>query len=139
MLAHLELRALERLAHPREPLEQRLAVRQHDADAPAQHLGLAGRQMELAASEVDPHIVGAGHQIGIAREPEPRHVKERRDLLVRDQHVDVLEGNDIADILDRAVVFLAEAALQRPRPASGQRLPNDDCNDDDRGNDDHCP
>src|SRR3954464_10157747 len=41
--------------------------------------------------------------------------------------------------LDRTLVLLAEAALQRLRPASRQRLPHDERNDDDGGDDDHCP
>ena len=62
-----------------------------------------GRQMELAAADVDPHVVGADHDVGIARKPEPGDIEERRQPLIGDGDVDVLELEDIADILGGAV------------------------------------
>ena len=105
----IEHGAGERLPDTRQPPQQRFAVGQHDAGPAAQHLGLAGRQVELAAADIDPHIVDAGHDVRVARQAEPRHVKDRGDLLVRNAHIDVLEGDDVADILGATV----ESGLHR--------------------------
>ena len=65
-------RALERLPHLAEPLQQRLAIGHDQADVAAQTLRLAGDQVELAAADIDPHVVDAGHQVGIARQARAR-------------------------------------------------------------------
>ena len=89
---------------PSQPLEQGRAVRQHQAGDAAQDLDPAGRQMELALPDIDPHVVGAGIDEGIAGEPEPGHVEQRGQALPRDGGVDVPETDDVADVLDRTIV-----------------------------------
>src|SRR5262249_14549158 len=89
----------------------------HDAGMTAQHLRLAGRQVELAAPDVDPHVVVGDHQVGIAREPEAGAVEQPGHPLVGDLHVDVFEMDDVAEVLGRTI----EVALQGPcsEPFSG--------------------
>ena len=76
----------------------------HQTRVPAQHLGATRRQMELAAPYVDPHDVRSGHHVGVARKTERADVECRRKLLIRHQHVDVFEADDVTDILGGAVV-----------------------------------
>ena len=100
-IVFLEIKAgaVETLAQPSQSHQQRLAIGDDDSDVTAHHLGLARRQMKLAASDVHPHIADAGHQVGIARQPESDHIEERRELLIGDGDVDVLELDDIAEVL----------------------------------------
>ncbi len=102
--AEIEARPRERLAHAGKPLQQGRAIGQHQARDPAQDLAAAGRQMELALPDIDPHIVGAGADEGVAGEAEPGHVEERGQALLGHGGVDVAETDDVADILDRAIV-----------------------------------
>ena len=104
--AELEFGAFERLLHPLEPVEQGFAIRHHQADDAAQHVGLAHRQVELAHADIDPHVAGAGVEKRIARIAEPGDVKMRRQVLVVDADIDVADADDIADILGGAVVLL---------------------------------
>ena len=102
-----EARALEWLLHLVQALQQRLAAGNHQADAAAQDLRLAGDQVELAMADIDPHVVDAGHQVGIARQTQAAHVEQGRLDLVLDQQVHMLEPDDVAEILGAAVVLLA--------------------------------
>ena len=106
VLAEIEARAVELLAHVGKPREQRLAALHHDAGVAAQHLRIAGRQVELAAPDIDPHVVVGDVEIGIARQPEPDHVEQPGDPLIRDLHVDVLEMDGIAEVFRRAIIGL---------------------------------
>ena len=78
----------------------------HDhADVPAQHLRLAARrQVELLAPEIDPHVLVADRHVGVAGEAQPDDVEERREALVVDRRVDVLEPDDVVDVGGGAVV-----------------------------------
>src|SRR5262249_22823323 len=67
--------------------------------------GLARRQMELAHSDIDPHVAGASVEKGIARETEAGDVILRRQALVADADIDVPEIDDIAEILRRPIVL----------------------------------
>ncbi len=98
-----ELGAVQFAFDPRQAIEQRLAVGHHEARDAAQHIGPAGRQMKLRLAHIDPHIVGRDHDERIARVAQARDVEERRETLVRDAHVDVLELHDIAEILGGTV------------------------------------
>ena len=71
-LAEVELGAFERLAHLRQAIEQRRAVRHHQSDDAAQHVGLADRQMELAHADIDPHQARAGIEKRVARQARAR-------------------------------------------------------------------
>ena len=82
---------------------QRIEVRHDQARPAAQALRLADGQVELALADIDPHIVRAGHQIGVARQPERGDVEIRRAHLVRHPDIDMLQRDDIADILAGAV------------------------------------
>ena len=113
VLGESELRALERLAHIAEPSQQRLAIGHDQADLAAQPLRLACDQVELAAADIHPHVVDAGHQVGVARQPEPADVEQRRLDLVFDLQVDVLQADDVAEILGAAIVLLAHVSLPR--------------------------
>ena len=86
-----EARVAQQALHPAEPLQQRLAVGDHEADPSTQALRPGHRrQMELAAPDIDPHIVDAGHHVGIAREAQATHVEDRRQPLVGNPEIDVL-------------------------------------------------
>src|SRR5215475_6599993 len=71
-----------------------------------QHLRLVGRQVELAPSHIDPHVVVGRHQIGVARESETDNVEQRRKALIRNGDVDVLEVNGISEIFGGAIECL---------------------------------
>src|SRR5205823_875647 len=106
VLAELKARVGKLLGNRSQSRQQGLAARNHEAGMAAQHLRVSCRQMELAATDIDPHIVVGRHQIGIAREPEPGHVEQRCEMLVRYGDVDVLEMNGIAEILGGAIECL---------------------------------
>jgi hypothetical protein len=72
----------------------------------AQHLWLVGRQVELAPSHIDPHVVVGRHQIGVAREPETHNVEQCRKALVWNGDVDVLEVNGIPEVFGGAIECL---------------------------------
>src|SRR5262245_7615630 len=72
----------------------------------AQHLRLVGRQLELAPSHVDPHVVVGRHQIGVARESETHDVKQRRKTLVWNGDIDVLEVDCIPEVFGGAIKCL---------------------------------
>src|SRR5690348_6306407 len=72
----------------------------------AQHLRCASRQMKLASADIDPHVGVRHHQIGIAGQPEAGDVKQRRQPLVGDGDVDMLEMDRVAEILCGAVELL---------------------------------
>jgi len=74
--------------------------------------------VELLLAGVGPHVVDAHHEVRITREPEADHVEERGHDLVRDPHVDVLEGEDVAHVLAAAVELLA-CHRGLPREESG--------------------
>ena len=54
------------------------------------HLGFAGRQVKLTSPDVDPHIHGAAHLLGISREPERVDVKLERFALIGHADIHVL-------------------------------------------------
>ena len=118
VLGEVEAGAVELLAHAGEPLQQRLAALHHDAGVAAQHLRIAGRQVELAAPDIDPHVVVGDVEIGIAGEPEPDHVEQPGDPLIRDLHVDVFEMDGIAEVFRRAVVGLLHVGHSALSPAA---------------------
>src|SRR5215470_2868189 len=49
------------------------AARDHEAGGAAQDVRLAGRQVELAHPDIDPHDADAGVEKGVAGEPEAAH------------------------------------------------------------------
>ena len=55
--------------------------------------------MKLADPDIDPHVVDPGHQIGIARQPEPHDVEQDGDALIRHPHIDMAKLDHVADIL----------------------------------------
>src|SRR5207245_10706359 len=54
--AEIELGSFQRLAQLGQTVEQRGAVRDDQAGDAAKHVGLAGRQMELAHPDINPHV-----------------------------------------------------------------------------------
>jgi hypothetical protein len=104
VLAEAELRLRELALHRAKPLEQGFAVGNHDSGFAAQLLCMPGRQMELAAADIDPHVVVGVHQVGIAREPQPGDIEQRRKPLVRNVDVDMFEMDRVAEVLRRAVI-----------------------------------
>ena len=109
VLLEREERLRQHRLHGREPAQQRRPLRQHQPRDPAHDLRLAGRQVELAPADVGPHVVDARHQIGVAREAEAAHVVERRQALVGDAGVDVLQRHDIAEVLRRPIEGMLHA------------------------------
>src|ERR1700722_1612055 len=112
VLLKVEARAVEKFAHFAQALHQRLPIRNHDANAPAHYLRFPAGKMELAAPDVDPHIDGAGHQEWIARQPKPGDVENRRDLLIGHGHIDVFEGDYIAEVFGGTVECAFHKCLQ---------------------------
>ena len=105
-----------------ETLAQFLERRDDKPDMAAQYVRLAGRQMELAVADIDPHVVGAGEHEGIAGQAERRQIKLGRQPLVVDPEIDVFETDQIAEILGRAVVeLLRHRDLQYCRTAVAAR------------------
>ena len=107
VLGEVELRSLERLAHALEPAQEGFSIGHHEADPAAQVLWRSGDQVELAAPDIDPHIVDAGHHVGIARQPDAADIEQRRQALVLDLQVHMLERHDVAEVLGAAVIGLA--------------------------------
>jgi len=70
------------------------------------YLGFAFRQMKLASADIDPHIGVGHHQIGVAGEPKPGHIKQCRQTLVRNLHVDMFEMDRVTKIFGGAIEFL---------------------------------
>src|SRR5688572_21995981 len=79
----------------------------------AQHLRAAIRQMKLAPAHIDPHVGVRHHQVGIAGQPEAGDIKQRRQPLVGDRDVDMLEMDRIAEILCGAVELLHGKILDK--------------------------
>jgi hypothetical protein len=103
----------------RQPAGQLVEIGDDEAHVAAQHLGVAGRQVELLLPDVDPHVVERRHQVRVPGQAEAHDVEHRGDLLVGDLHVDVLERDDVADVLAGPVVSLAcHADLRRSGLAS---------------------
>ena len=103
---HRELGASQHLAHHLEALQQCQAIRNDNPGVATHDLRIARRQMELALTDVDPHVADAGHQVRVAREAEAHDIENRRQPLVRNARIDVLKANDIAEILDRSVELI---------------------------------
>src|SRR5262245_14444907 len=126
--AEIELGSFQRLAQLGQTVKQGGAVRNDQAGDAAQHVGLARRQMELAHSDIDPHVASARVEKGIARETEAGDVILRRQALVADAEIDVPEIDDIAEILLRPVVlffwhgaFPSLCAIVSPSGLTSQR------------------
>ena len=64
----------------------------------------AARHVHLRAAEVEPDVLQAWKDVGIARRAEADDVEEHREALVVDAAVVVLEVHEVADVLRRAVV-----------------------------------
>src|SRR5215469_11044411 len=78
-----------------------------------QHLGLTGGKMKLLAARVDPHVGRACHHIWVAREAQTVDIKQGGFYLVGNGHVDMFEGDYIAEILGGSIVGLALRAQSR--------------------------
>src|SRR5262245_25469333 len=100
---HLAARVLQALLQVREG-------RHDEARGAAQALGLgrhgAARHVDLRAAEVEPDVLQACEDVRVARRAQARDVEQYRQALVVDAAVEMLEVDDIADGLGRAVVLL---------------------------------
>src|SRR5215470_7296053 len=88
-----------------------VSERRHDeARGAAQALGLgrhgAARHVDLRAAEVEPDVLQAREDVRVARRAQACDVEQHRQALVVDAAVEVLEVDDVADGLGRAVVLL---------------------------------
>ena len=106
VLAEGEFGVAQFRRHRGEPVEQRLAPGDDEGGMAAQHLRRASRQVKLAPADIHPHVGVADHQIGVAGQPKARDIEQRRQPLVGDQHVDMLEMDGIAEVLGGAVKSL---------------------------------
>ena len=87
-------------------LAKLLERRNDQTDMAAQHIRVAGRQMELALADIDPHVVGAGEHERVTGQAERRQIKLGRQPLIVDPEIDVFETDKVAEILGRAIVEL---------------------------------
>src|SRR5215469_1599533 len=94
----------EYFTYPAQAPRQCVVIGDHYPDMAPQYLGLAGGEMELLPARVHPHVGGTGHHIRVPRQPQPVNVEDRGLPLVRNRHVNVLQGNDIAEILGASIV-----------------------------------
>src|SRR5215469_2436579 len=62
--------------------------------------------MKLALTDIDPHVVGTGHHVGVAGQAEAGEVEIGSRLLVGNPEVDMFEADDVADIFGLPVVLL---------------------------------
>ena len=89
----------------------RLGTEAHGA---AQHFGArrhgAARQVDLGAAVVHPHVLEAHEEIGIARAAEGDDIEKRRQALVGNAHIEVLEVDDVAHRARFAIVLLEPRA-----------------------------
>ncbi len=115
VFAEPERGALELPGDGREPVEQRLAARDDDPGMAPQHLRIAGRQMKLAAADIDPHIGVGHHQIGVAGKPEACDIKQSGQPLVGHLYVDMFEMDRVAKVFFRAVEWLLHGRGSRMR------------------------
>src|SRR5262249_11828169 len=120
-LAELEFRSFQRLSHLSETVEQRRAIRDHQAGDPAQDIRLPGRQMKLAHADVDPHVARTGVEERIASEPETTDVIPRRQVLIGDADIHVSEIDDVAEVLAGAVIVLAGHDVLARLPGDNRR------------------
>src|SRR5579872_2595518 len=119
----LELGVLEVALDALKAVQKLLAVRRDDADMAAEHQGLAGRHMDLALADVDPHVVGAGEQIRVAGEAAAHQIEIARQRLVRDFDVQMFEKGDVAEALGIAVKrVLHRVSSSIPQQPAGDRL-----------------
>src|SRR5277367_605681 len=125
LLDEIEARAFQPFANSSQPPHQRLAIRHHDASMTAQNLRLIGRQMELAASDIDPHVGGAGHQVRIARQAESGEVKDGRLLLIGNCHVDVFQRDDITEVFNSSIESTLHKNLRSSLKPAHQMKRND--------------
>jgi hypothetical protein len=98
-----ELRTDEQRLHTAQARHQRIQRRHDQPRHAAQHLRRPGRQMKLAATDIDPGVVNAGAQVRVTRQAQAHHVKNNGLLLVRHAQVDMTEFDDVADVLGAAV------------------------------------
>src|SRR5262252_1888883 len=100
---HLAARVLQALLQISEG-------RHDEARGAAQALGLgrhgAARHVDLRPTEVEPDVLQAREDVRVARRAQARDVEQHRQALVVDAAVEVLEVDDVADGLGRAVVLL---------------------------------
>jgi len=99
-----ELRALQPWRDFRQTLRELVQVGHYNTDRAANPLWFAGRQMTLAAADVDPHVFEPDLYVWIARKSHSRDIERSRWTLIRNGDVDVLERNDVGEILRCAVV-----------------------------------
>ncbi len=98
-----ELGPLQIFLCPIEPAQQRLQIRHDQRRGAAHDVHPTRRQMELAPSDIHPHVVQTRHQIRVARQSQAHEVEGDRLALIRDPDVHVAEFDDIAEILGGAV------------------------------------
>src|SRR5271166_897115 len=89
-----------------ETLAQFLERWDNEANMAAQHIRLAGRQMELTIADIDPHVVGAGEHERVAGQAKRGQIKLLRQPLIVDSEIDVFETYEVAEILGGAVIEL---------------------------------
>ena len=125
LLDEIEARPFQPFANSSQPPDQRLAIRHHDSGVTAQNLRLIGRQMELAAPDIDPHVGGAGHQVRIARQAESGEVKDSRFLLIGNCHVDVFQRDDVTEVFNGSIESTLHKNLRSSLEPAHQMKRND--------------
>jgi hypothetical protein len=103
LLDEIEARPFQPFANSPQPHHQRFAIRYYDSSVTAQNLRLIGRQVELAAPDIDPHVGSAGHQIRIPRQAESGEVKYSRDLLIGNRYVDVFQRDYVTEVFNGSI------------------------------------
>src|SRR6202022_4281054 len=99
VLLAIELGVGELLLGLAKALAELLERRNHETDMAAQHIWIAGRQMELALADIDPHVVGAGEHEGVAGQAEPGQIELLCQSLIVDPEIDVFDTDEGAEII----------------------------------------
>ena len=103
-VAPLEAGPLKVGRHRSKALLQGFKVGENEADVSGNLLDAAGRQVELLAADVDPHVVQAHVHVRVPGQPEPEDVEGQRRGLIGNGDVDVLQRDDVAEIIGLSIV-----------------------------------
>ena len=102
----LEAGPLELGFHRGQTLLQGFQIRKNQADVTRDLLDAPAGQVELLAADVDPHVVQAHVHVRVPGQPESQNVEHYGLSLIGDRDIDVLKGNNVAEVIGLAIVTI---------------------------------